>query len=63
VQDLLDALREVSESRTLADPELAPARPGEVRRSCLAVGRAKRELGWEAQVELRDGLRRILAEL
>ncbi len=41
----------------------APARPGEVARSCLDVTRARDELGWEAEVELRDGLRRILAGL
>ena len=47
----------------LDDPEFASERPGEVRRSCLDVSRARAELGWEAQVELRDGLRRILSEL
>jgi nucleoside-diphosphate-sugar epimerase len=34
-----------------------------VSRSCLDVGRAKRELGWEPRVELRQGLARILAGL
>jgi nucleoside-diphosphate-sugar epimerase len=34
-----------------------------VRRSCLDVARAKLALGWEAEVELREGLRRILAGL
>jgi UDP-glucose 4-epimerase len=63
VLDLLDALRDVGNGRMLAAPEFAPERPGEVRRSCLDVGRAKRELGWQAQVELRDGLRTILAGL
>lgn len=38
----------------------APAREGEVRRSCLAVGRAERLLGWRARTELRDGLRETL---
>ena len=63
VLDLLDALRDVSAVGHLPDPEFAPERPGEVRRSCLDVSRARRELGWEAEVQLRDGLRRILAEL
>jgi UDP-glucose 4-epimerase len=63
VLDLLGALREVGDSGELPEPEFAPERPGEVRRSCLDVTRAKRELGWEAQVELREGLRRILATL
>jgi nucleoside-diphosphate-sugar epimerase len=40
-----------------------PARPGEVDRSCLDVGRAERELGWRAEVDLRTGLRRLLATI
>jgi UDP-glucose 4-epimerase len=63
VLDLLDALRDVGDRGRLPEPEFAPERPGEVRRSCLDVGRAKRELGWEAEVELREGLRRILGGL
>jgi UDP-glucose 4-epimerase len=59
VLDLLDALRAVA-GRPVPEPESLPERPGEVRRSCLDVTRAKRELGWEAQVELEDGLRRVL---
>ena len=60
--DLIDALDDVS-GGAMPEPQFAPERPGEVRRSCLAVARAKRELDWEAQVQLRDGLRRILAGL
>jgi UDP-glucose 4-epimerase len=63
VLDLLSALNEVSASRSLPEPEFAPERPGEVRRSRLDVSRAKRELGWEARVQLGDGLRAILAGL
>ena len=64
VLDLLDALREVGyRGETIAEPRFAPARAGEVARSCLEVSRARDELGWEAQVELHDGLRRILAGL
>jgi UDP-glucose 4-epimerase len=62
VLELLEALREVGD-RSPRDPQFAPDRPGEVRRSCLDVTRAKRELCWEAEVELRDGLRTILAGL
>jgi UDP-glucose 4-epimerase len=62
VLDLLDALTDAGE-RPLAEPKFAPARPGEVRRSCLDVSRAARELGWEPQVQLRDGLRTILSGL
>jgi UDP-glucose 4-epimerase len=62
VLDLLDALRDVSD-RPPAQPKFEPERPGEVRRSCLDVSRARSELGWEAQVQLPDGLRTILAGL
>jgi UDP-glucose 4-epimerase len=62
VLDLLEALRDVSDHPP-SEPEFKPERPGEVRRSCLDVTRAREELGWEAQVGLRDGLRRILAGL
>ncbi|MCS6846591.1 MAG: NAD-dependent epimerase/dehydratase family protein [Anaerolineae bacterium] len=33
-----------------------PAKPGEVRRSCLDPSKAHRELGWEAHVPLAEGL-------
>jgi UDP-glucose 4-epimerase len=59
---LLDALR-ASSRLTLPDPVYEPERPGEVRRSCLDVSRARRELGWEAEVQLKDGLRTILSGL
>ena len=62
VLDLLDALRDVSDQPP-APPKFEPERPGEVRRSCLDVSRARSELNWEARVQLRDGLRTILAGL
>lgn len=37
-------------------PRLAPERPGDLRRSVLDVSRAGRELGWQAQTTLADGL-------
>ncbi len=43
--------------------KLAPARVGEVARSCLDPSAAKRVLGWSAQVGLAEGLRRTLAAL
>jgi UDP-glucose 4-epimerase len=61
VAELLEALREVGGAGQ--EPEYAPPRPGEVSHSCLDVGRARRELGWEAGVNLADGLRQILAGL
>ena len=63
VLDLIDALNDVSGRGPLAKPEFVPERPGEVMRSCLDVSRAKSELGWVAEVRLRDGLGRILAGL
>jgi len=63
VLDLVAALNDVSEDGLLLDPRFAPGRPGEVKRSCLEVSRARRELGWQAEVELHDGLRRVLAGL
>ena len=48
---------------TLGEPVFAPDRPGEVRRSCLDVSRARRDLGWEPKVELADGLRNLLVGL
>ena len=61
--DLIRALDDVSPERPLHEPKFAPERPGEVRRSCLDVNRARTELHWEPEMPLRDGLRRILAEL
>jgi len=42
-------------------PEHAPARAGEVLRSCLDAARARELLGWEPQVGLVEGLRLTLA--
>ena len=38
---------------------LAPARPGELQRSALAVDRARAELGWTATTALADGVRSV----
>jgi UDP-glucose 4-epimerase len=63
VLDLLEALSAASDRGPLPEPQFAPERLGEVRRSCLDVNRARAELGWTAQTELQDGLRRTLATL
>ena len=64
VLELLSALDDVGgRFGSLREPSFVPERPGEVRRSCLDVSRASRELGWDATVQLRDGLRTILAGL
>jgi len=44
-----------------AEPTLAEARLGDVRRSALDVTRIERELGWRAQVDLDEGIRRTWA--
>ncbi len=41
-------------------PEMAPARPGEVRRIAIDSARAARELGWTAAMGLEAGLARTL---
>jgi UDP-glucose 4-epimerase len=62
VLDLLEALRNASD-KPLPEPTFAPERLGEVARSCLDVSRAREQLGWEAKVELGEGLERILKGL
>ena len=44
-------------------PEHAPERPGEVQHIALDPSRAREELGWEAKVELGEGLARTLESL
>jgi UDP-glucose 4-epimerase len=63
VRELLKALGEIGASGAVVDPVFAPERAGEVRRSCLDVARARRELGWEAEVQLPAGLKAVLASL
>jgi UDP-glucose 4-epimerase len=59
VLDLIDALREAGD-RDEFEPEFQPARMGELDRSCLDVTRAREALGWESQVDVREGVRRTL---
>lgn len=42
------------------DPAFAPARLGDLRRSCLDASRARTVLGWSAGVGLDDGVRRTV---
>jgi len=61
VLELVDAIRRVGGADDDAfQPRFAPERPGEVHRSCLAVGRAREVLGWEARVDVDEGIRRTL---
>jgi UDP-glucose 4-epimerase len=38
------------------EPRRGPRRPGDVRHSYLDCSKIERELGWQAEVSLRDGL-------
>ncbi|MBV8430965.1 MAG: GDP-mannose 4,6-dehydratase [Solirubrobacterales bacterium] len=60
VLELIAALNELAPGSGLGEPMFAPERPGEVRRSLLAPSRAREQLGWQAEVGLREGLRRML---
>ena len=42
------------------DPAFAPARLGDVARSCLDIRRAETVLGWTPQVQLADGVARTV---
>jgi UDP-glucose 4-epimerase len=53
------SLRELAATLRL-DTVNAPGRQGEIQRSALDAGRARCELGWEAQVPLSDGLAHTL---
>jgi UDP-glucose 4-epimerase len=61
VLDIVEVLNEHAPDGFQADH--APERPGEVLRSALDPSRAREELGWEAKVELDDGLKRTLDSL
>ncbi len=63
--DVLELARLLGELGEAAgfEPELAPARTGEVQRIAVDPSRAESELGWRAQVELEDGLRLTLQSL
>jgi UDP-glucose 4-epimerase len=47
-------------SSSLAVPERQEARPGDLKRSCLVVGRAREVLGWTAETALKEGIRLTL---
>lgn len=42
------------------DPEFAPPRLGDLKRSCLDIGSAAKVLGWRPKVELTEGVRRTV---
>jgi UDP-glucose 4-epimerase len=61
VLDIVDVLKQHAPNGF--EPEHAPERPGEVQHNALDPSRAREELGWEAQVELDEGLKRTLDSL
>ena len=61
VLDLVDVLRGLGDGPFEA--EHAEVRPGEVRQNALDPSRAQAELGWRAQVSVREGLARTLQSL
>jgi UDP-glucose 4-epimerase len=66
VLELLDIVREAGAeigTQPLPEPVFAAERAGEVARSCLDVERARAELGWEATIDVRCGLRNMLVRL
>jgi UDP-glucose 4-epimerase len=61
VLDIVEVLN--AHSGSSFEPEHAPERPGEVQHIALDPSRAREELGWEAKVELEEGLKRTLDSL
>lgn len=63
VLELISLLRGLQDGGEGFEPEIAPPRTGEVERISIDAGRARRELGWRAEVGLEEGLRLTLASL
>jgi UDP-glucose 4-epimerase len=63
--DVLELVARLRELRPDADfePEMAPARVGEVQRISIDPGRAERELSWRPRIDLEEGLRLTLDSL
>jgi UDP-glucose 4-epimerase len=61
VLDIVEVLKQLAPNGF--EPEHAPERPGEVQHIALDPSRAREELGWEAKVELDEGLKRTLDSL
>jgi len=56
VLEIVQRLAELHGPQT-PEPQFAPARLGEIERSCLDAGRAREVLGWDAQTPISEGLR------
>jgi UDP-glucose 4-epimerase len=62
VLELIESLKGLSGNESF-DPEFAPERTGEVQRIAIDAGRAERELGWRAEMDLEEGLRVTLESI
>jgi len=56
VLELIEALKGLSGNDSF-EPEFAPERTGEVQAISIDATRAQQELGWQAEMDLQDGLR------
>ncbi len=56
VLELIEALKSLSGNESF-EPEFAPERTGEVQAISIDTSRAKRELNWQPEMDLHDGLR------
>ena len=53
--------REIANQMNLnIEPTKGPARPGDIRRSCLTNHKAKEVLGWEPEFNLREGIEKTI---
>jgi UDP-glucose 4-epimerase len=62
VLELIEALKGLSGNESF-EPNFEPERTGEVQRITIDAGRAERELGWRAEMDLEDGLRITLESI
>jgi UDP-glucose 4-epimerase len=56
VSEIFELLQQAAGTESQAS--LAPLRPGELERSCLSPAEARRNLGWQAEIALLEGLER-----
>jgi UDP-glucose 4-epimerase len=59
VLELVTILRELAGAANI-EPQFAPARLGELPRSCLDISLARETLGWAPTIAIREGLRLTL---
>ena len=60
--ELIELLKGVGGSDDF-EPELADAKPGDVRRNAIDASKAAAELGWRPRTDLKEGIRRTLDSL